>query len=436
MGIDSVSWYEFGPYRLDTEQLLLLRNGEKLPLAPRAVHILKLLLEQQGNVVTKPHLLERVWPDTFVTEGILARHICDLRKGLDGYGAAIETVPRRGYRFTSPAQFRREPGAPIEAPRSVAVLPFRVLRGDHAYLGLGLCDAVITRLGRLRDVEVRPTSAVAAFTSRSAEALEVGLALRVNCVLEGTLRILGTRVRLTLQLVGIPSNTTLWAGKFDCPFDDLFKLEDEVTDQIVAALALNVGGVAQRASRSEPIPNAEAYRLVMQAKYLRSHHAGSQTLRNAVEVLERALTLDPGYAAAYAELAFCYALHPMFGASTPDAVPRAKAAALKALEFEPEQQRARWTLAFIQWHYDFDWRYSEPELRRVLAINPHDADACHTLAMLLAETGRIAEATSTIERAMQLEPTSALVHGSAGMIEYFAGRYQQAVALCRRGLQL
>src|SRR5882672_4482822 len=159
-------WFEFGPFRLDPDALLLLRDNEPLRLTPKAVATLSVLVQNSGNLVPKSTLMKEVWPESFVEEGSLTRNVSDLRKaltGTTGAGVRIETVPKRGYRFVGSVREERMSAQP--AGRALAVLPFRSLGGhprDRA-LGLSIADALITKLATLRGCVVQPTSAVAAY---------------------------------------------------------------------------------------------------------------------------------------------------------------------------------------------------------------------------------------------------------------------------------
>jgi len=215
--------FEFGPFRLDARKRVLWRGGRIVPLPPKALDLLVALVEQQGDVVRKQDLMQRVWPDTFVEEANLSVNVSALRKALGeqpGGRPYIETVPRRGYRFAAPGT----PAAP--ALPSLAVLPFIALsRGkDDAYLGAGLADALITRLGSTGRVVVRPTSAVLKYANRDPR--EAGRDLQVDAVLEGKVQRQGSRLRVTVQLIPLAGPTPSWAETFDEETTSVFALQD------------------------------------------------------------------------------------------------------------------------------------------------------------------------------------------------------------------
>src|SRR5262245_44511073 len=225
--------YEFGPFRLDPAEARLLRDGEPVPLTPKAFEVLLFLVQNSGQLVDKEKLMERVWADSFVEENNVKVTVSMLRKvleeGTEG-SRYIETVPRRGYRFTAPVRelILEEPALIVreqirtsvlveetdEPPEgkvagnctTFAVLPFKQLfSGDQSeeYLGLGLADALTTRLSSVRSLMVRPTSAIAKYRDNSQDAVSAGRELSVDYVLDGRLRRSGDRIRITLQVISV-----------------------------------------------------------------------------------------------------------------------------------------------------------------------------------------------------------------------------------------
>jgi len=253
--------YEFGPFRLDLASRLLMRDGQLEPLTMKAFETLLALVENSGRLVGKHELMKRVWPDTIVEEANLANNISLLRKIL-GQDADeqpyIQTLPKRGYRFVADVRQvwngSREmmTGESVVAAngqqefggRSVVVLPFKLLGADEneQYLGLGMADAIITRLSNLSGIIVRPTSALLKYLDLELDAVAAGRELQVDAVLEGSIRRQGDRYRVTVQLVGTRDEASLWAAKFDEQCADLFSLEDSIAEQVTSALSLKLTG--------------------------------------------------------------------------------------------------------------------------------------------------------------------------------------------------
>lgn len=242
-------FYEFGSYRLDPAERILLRDGQPVPLTIKAFDLLLALIANSGHIVEKDALLKAVWPDSFVEEGVLSVNVFKLRKTLGETESLkfIETVPKRGYRFVAAVQTVYAAPLPLTATplkagsalTSIAVLPFRSLSadGNDDYLGLGMADALITRLSNVRRLVVRPTSAVRKYAGQAQEAQAAARDLMVESVLEGSIRRSGERIRVTVQLIGPTGSAPLWAEKFDEQFTDIFAVEDSISAQVARALA-------------------------------------------------------------------------------------------------------------------------------------------------------------------------------------------------------
>ena len=430
--------YKFGPFRLYPAELTLLREDESVPLNRKSLATLLALVEQHGNVVTKEALLERVWKDTFVEEGVLSRNICDIRKALGERSGKhyIETATKIGYRFVHPVAVRNE-DASVSELVSLAVLPFRLIGSDESnrYLGLALSDAVIARLGGIRNMVVRPTSAVGRYAQIAVDAAKAAHELSVDAVLEGTIRINNDRVRLIVHLVSARDNAPLWSSTFDCAASDLFELEDRVAVQVATALVLRLSAAERETIKRPTTRNAEAYRLYLQARYYFAF-IDFQDIYKPIRYLEEALQHDPEFVECYASIANWYTGMTIHGAANPnEVVPKAKEFALKALRLNRHQQTARAALAFATWHYDFEWSEAETELRRMVSFAPNDPFPRHILAMLLAETHRTEEAESQLAEAERLEPSSASI-SSSGLVYWMSGQYDKAIARSRLALRM
>jgi DNA-binding winged helix-turn-helix (wHTH) protein len=266
--------YTFGPFQLDPLEQRLLRRGKPVSLTPKTFEMLLLLVERSGHLVEKDELLESLWSGSFVEEANLTHHIWMLRKALGKEGTQyIETVPKRGYRFHPIVQAVGEPAAEhlaakqnglkragvIESEagpetRSLAVLPFQAISpmSGPAQFGLGIADALITQLSKLRLFTVLPTSIVRKYVDEARDPVLIGQSLKVDSVLDGAMQRSGKLLRVTVQLVGIKERATIWAEKFDEKLTDVFNLEDKISEQVATALALNFDGSNERAVSRTP----------------------------------------------------------------------------------------------------------------------------------------------------------------------------------------
>ena len=242
--------YEFEGFHVDARRRLLTRAGLCVPLTPKAFETLLVLLRSGGRLLTKDEIISGVWPDTFVEEGNLAQNIFLLRRALgEGKGEHrfIVTVPGAGYLFVP--QVHAAEAAPCaradeRAIGSLAVLPFRPLgaEGDKDGLGLGLADALTRRLSACRGVKVLPTNAALRLCGSPAESQ----AAEVEALVYGLYQRDGGRLRVSVQLARTSDGATAWAAKFDEEADDLFTLQDSISEQVAQALAPRLSGHERR----------------------------------------------------------------------------------------------------------------------------------------------------------------------------------------------
>jgi TolB-like protein len=264
---------------------------------------------------------------------------------------------------------------------SIAVLPFKPLgtEGSDEVLGLGMADALITKLSNLRKIVVRPTSAVLKYTGPGHDPLAVGRELSVDSVLDGKIQKLGDRVRVTVQLVRVRDGLPLWAEKFDEQFTSIFAVEDSISEQVTKALVLKLTGEEKKQLSKHYTESPEAYQLYLKGRYFWNKRA-AEDLEKSIKFFEQAIGKDPNYALAYAGLADAYSVL----ANTPlpqrDAMSKAKAAAMKALELDDTLAEAHTSLALVKMSYDWDWPGAEREFKRALELNPNYATAHHWYA--------------------------------------------------------
>jgi TolB-like protein/Flp pilus assembly protein TadD len=438
--------YEFGPFRLDPAERILLRAGQPVPLTLKAFDLLLALVENSGHIVEKEALLKAVWPDSFVEEGVLSVNVFKLRKALgENEGLKfIETVPKRGYRFVAEVKtvYATPPPPIAPAPRtdqtitSIAVLPFKSLGADSSddYLGLGLADALITRLSNIPRLVVRPTSAVRKYAGLAQDAQAVASDLMVESVLEGSLRRSGERLRVTVQLISAHAGAPLWAEKFDEQFTDIFAVEDSISAQVAHALLRQLSGEEERRLAKRQTANAEAYLLYLKGRYFWNKRTEAG-LRKGIEFFQQALETDPQYALAWAGIADSYLL----GANIRpprEEMPKAKAAALRALELDDTLAEAHASLGRIKMFFDWDWTGAESEFKRALELNPNYATARQWFANYLIAVGRAQEAVAEINLAQELDPLSLVINTARGWVCYFAREYDQALEQYQRVLEM
>jgi DNA-binding winged helix-turn-helix (wHTH) protein/tetratricopeptide (TPR) repeat protein len=437
------SAYQFGRFRLDPAERRLVRDdGRALSLPPKMFDTLCLLLDRPGQALSKSELLEAVWPDTAVEESNLTVTISALRKALgcceaDRY---IETVTRFGYRFAAQvAEVPRAAGPAAAAPAgesridSLAILPFTCLGGDDSLpLGLGLADALITRLGGLGHLSVRPTNAVSRIRRADADALTVARLLRVDALLDGTIQHAGGRTRVRAQLIDGRLGRTRWAGTFDEHTVDVLWLQESIAQQIAAVLLPELTDADRARVVRRYTDDREAFQRYMQGRDQWSRWT-PPSLCEAIRHFEEAIARDPGFALAHAGMADVYAILGFQGAVAPAAAwPRARAAALRAIELDPSLAEAHVALATARFLYDWDWRSAEAGYRQALALNSTCAVAWHQYATYLFALGRFGAAAAAITQAEELDPLSPIVKTMAAFRFFLARDRENDLRACRR----
>ena len=409
---DGVS-YEFGPFRIDARKRLLLRNGVPVPVAPKAYELLVSLARREGSLATKEELMREVWPDTIVDDGSLARTVSRLRSILDG--PYIETLPKRGYRFVS-----------VTRAKSLAVLPFTILGppdSAHDYLGIGIADALITRLSGLKGLQVRPTSSVIRFAR--ADVATAGRELRVDSVIEGRIQIHGAKARVTVQLVVVADERPVWGESIDGTTGDVLDLQHAVAERVASLVAGHDAEPRKRITTSDL-----AYQHYLRARdALFRMTAGS--MQSALASLRTAVEIDPQFAAAYATSAYAYLVAAGSFMHPADATREARAAAAKALDLDESFAEAHLVLGSMRLWLEGDAEGAESEFRRALELAPDDPLAHHTYGWHLVSQGRFDEAQDEIDRAAELDPTNVMAASDRGLPAYHGGRVEEALETFR-----
>ena len=452
--------YEFGVFRLDPSERLLMREGQPVALAPKVFDTLLALVENSGRLVVKDQLMSLVWPDTFVEEATLARNISDLRKVLRESLAAdklIETVPKQGYRFIATVRCIRPEEATVvvqrhttarmvveeqfetdAAIRSIAVLPFRPISAESRdeFLELGIADALITRLSNISQIVVRPTSSVRKYLNLNQDSALAGRDLQVDHVVDGSIQKADDRIRITAQLVNVADGRSLWAGKFDERFTDIFGVEDVISEQVANALVLKLTGEERRLIARRYTDNAEAHRLYLRGRYYWNKRT-RDGYEKGIEHFEQAIEIDREYALAYAGLADCYSMLGRFGLVRPaEIMVKATLSATTALRMDDTLAESHASMALAAHIYEWQWEAAEQHYRRAIELSGHFATAHHWYAIFLAEMGRADEAIAAMKHAQGLDPVSLIIGADAGMVLYLARHYDWAVEQCHATLEM
>lgn len=336
-----------------------------------------------------------------------------------------------------PAPEHRRPARGPGARHSVVALPFVNMSGDeeNEYLADGLTEELINALTKIDGLRVAARTSSFAFKGRSAGIEEIAKRLGVDIVIEGSLRRMGDRLRIAVQLIDVEAGYHLWSDTFNRQLEDVFLLQEEIARAVAAALQVTLAGEAQAPLVKASTGDIEAYTLYLKGRHFWNRRTG-ESLRTAVEYFTRAIEVDPGYALAHAGLADAYAILLDYGILPPEqALPALKAAARRALDLDATLAEAHTSLALAH-QFEWQWAAAEREFRRALALNPNYAVAHHRFALFLISMERPEESLAEIHRALELEPLSLIILTTVGWVHYYTRHYEKALRQCLHTLEM
>jgi TolB-like protein/DNA-binding winged helix-turn-helix (wHTH) protein len=470
------SGYEFGPFRVDAHGGAVYRDGARISLVPKAVDLLRALLEARGEVVTRNDLLQELWPDVVVEDSNISKLVFQLRQVLSSvaeYASAIETVPKRGYRFLgavrelhgppvpprseasprpvlesipeatapepgeassaphSPAKrtpFRRvaiamiglvgavavafwasaHRGAPATAPdqRSIAILPLASLDDNPAdvYFGDGLAEDLVTHLSRVPGLRVISRASTRAYRGTTQPLRSIAGELGVGTVIEGSVRRAGQRVRISMQLTETQSGKHLWAGTYDREAGDLLGVQEDIASKVAGVLALRLDRDGEKILGRGGTSNPEAYDLYLHALSELDRWNLDESMRSAIDHLERAVRLDPSYARAHAQLAWAYARAGLGPKLTDDWERKTRASADRALELEPGLALPHVAKSFLIWGWPGQWN-AEGGIRELQRAQELEPSVGHLeLGVLYAHLGLDEQSRRELDLALLHDP--------------------------------
>jgi TolB-like protein/DNA-binding winged helix-turn-helix (wHTH) protein/Tfp pilus assembly protein PilF len=488
----------FADFEVDLRAGELRKEGVKIRLQEQPFRVLTILLDFAGEVVTREELRSRLWSaDTFVDfDHRLAAAISKLRDALNDSAESprfIETVGRRGYRFLLPVESAEaaadtvggsQAQASLELPvgtsrareatwpraalaggalvlilvlgflllrrwrrtdsalphiSSIAVLPLENLSNDpeQQYFVEGMTDEITTDLAKLPGIRVISRTSAMQYKNTRKTMPEIARELNVDAVVEGTVLRVGNRVRMRTQLVYAPADRHIWAQAYERDLKDVLALQANLARDIAGEIQLKLTSQQQANLATAHTVDPEAHELYLKGRYFWNKR-DQEGFTKAIDYFQQAIAKDPTYAAAYAGLADSYALS---GGSNLVpvglAMPRAQAAAEKALELDSNLAEAHASLGLIAPFNNWNWADAERHYERAIELNPNYATAHHWYAEgYLMPVGRADEAIAEIRKAQALDPLSAVIATDLGKELYFVRRYDEALVELRRALEL
>jgi len=439
----------FGAFELEPESGELRKQGLKVRLQEQPFQILQILLEHPGKVVTREELQQRIWPsDTFVDfDHGLYNAIKKLREALGDSADTpryIETLSRRGYRFIAPVNgsaLETSRSAPIAtAPRdSSAVLPFLNLSADpeNEFFADGITEEIINALAQIEQLHVVARSSAFSFKGKHIDLRTIGEQLNVRTILEGSVRRAGNHLRITAQLVNVADGYHLWSQRYDREMKDVFDIQDEIARSIAARLKVSLEGDRLQPLVKARTKNLGAYELYLKGRAL-LYQRGSGIPR-ALECFMRAVTLDAGYALAWAGLADAYTVLGYYGFGRPGIImPKGTEAARRAVALDPSLAEAHNALAFACLLDAWDKAEAEREFLRALELNPRytQARSWYAFFYLQVAAGRWDEGVNHAKLAVDSDPLSGYANAILGLSYLLAERCAEGLTASKRAVEL
>jgi TolB-like protein/DNA-binding winged helix-turn-helix (wHTH) protein/Flp pilus assembly protein TadD len=416
----------FNDFAIDVDKSVLLKAGKKVPLGPRPFEVLLYLFENRGRVVGKQELFEKIWGTDFVTDAALTQVVKEIRCALEDDAKSpryIRTVHRKGYQFIAPLRdgprvakrglrtlqfalvisavgililaisFWLRPTEPQYPPNSIAVLPFVNMSSDpeQEYFSDGISEELLNLLSKIPELRVISRSSSFALKGEKVDIPTMAKKLNVAHVLEGSVRKTGNQVRISAQLIETRTDTHLWSATYDRELENIFDVQDEISEAIVGALKGSLNIQLETSPQTIRTTNTEAHDAYLRGRYLVVQRTAT-TVEAAVREFEKAITLDPDYARAHAELAMAYLLLSSYGdLTTAEAIAK-----------------------------------SMPHIDRAMVLDSNLAEAYAATGLLLSAQGNPEDAFTYQLQATRINPNYSIAHTWKGMTLEATGRYEEA----------
>ncbi|HEU4712860.1 MAG TPA: winged helix-turn-helix domain-containing protein [Pyrinomonadaceae bacterium] len=446
--------YEFNGFRLEVAQRRLLFEGEPVPIKPKILDLLLFLVTRPGQLVVKEDLMTHVWADTIVEENNITVSMSILRKTLgddQDKRKFIETVPRQGYRFLAEVteispevkpnpdnrHFHIETEFHEEPIDSLAVLPMLPDSNDAnvEYLSHGITESITNTLSRIPRLRVLACSTVLRFVSKDVDPQEVGSRLNVRAVMMIRVMRLEQKLIIRSELVKVADGSQLWGEQYNRSPSDILAIQDEIAKAITGSLRCKLSSQDQMRLAKQPTDNIEAYNLYLRGRYFWNKYDKHWVLK-AIDAFNQAIAIDSQYALAYCGMADAYFRLSNVHFPPREVLPKAKEAALKAVEIDDNLAEAHSSLALMSVYYDRDWARAEMEFRKALKLDPNLISAHQRYGSYLTFMGRFEEAIRHYETALEIDPFSLQSNMNLATAYYLRGEHDRAVDHLMKTLEL
>jgi serine/threonine-protein kinase len=407
------------PFGGDTAFTIGIKHKNEIPRNPQEIN--KLIPENLSRLILK--CLEK---DKESRHKNVSGLLADLNKIV-----SMSSVEERIFQKKKPKTTKKEKSGWKD---SIAVLAFSDLspQKDQEYFCDGMAEELINALTNVERLKVASKTSAFQFKDKSIDVGEIGKKLRVQTVLDGSVRKAGNRLRISVRLIDVEDGYHIWSEKYDREMEDIFAIQDEISLAIVDKLKVKLIRQERAKLTKRYTENKEAYGLFLKGRYFWNKRYEGE-LNRALEYFNQAIAKDPLYALAYSGIADCFSLLGLWGLLPPKEVyPKAKAAAKKALEIDKSLSEAHNSLGFVHAFYDWDWEAAESAFKNALELNPKYATAHSWYALFLTAMGRFDEAIDEHKIALELDPLSLVINAMMGLIFMLTGKHRDAVDQLQR----
>jgi eukaryotic-like serine/threonine-protein kinase len=414
------------PFRGDTSGLIFDAIVNRAPVAPLRLN--PDLPPKLEDIINKALEKDRV---------LRYQHASEIRADLQRLKRDADSGKPFGESQAPVVQALTTTAASAKHP-SIVVLPFTNMSSDpeNDFLADGITEEIINALAQIEDLRVVARTSAFSFKGKHVDLRTVGECLNVTTILEGSVRKSGNRLRIMAQLINVADGYHLWSERYDRELQDIFEVQDEIAKTIADRLKVTLGAERQKPLVRAGTKNLEAYQLYLKGRF----HWNKRTpdgLKKAIEYFQEAIEKDPTYALAYTGLADTYNLASFLNVFPPEEVmPKAKAAAAKALEIDDGLAEARVSLGYASFTYDWDWTAAERHFGQALAVNPSYVRNHAFYPLYLSALGQFEEAVTVAQRALDLDPASPAVSHVLAVQLYLARQFDQAIQQCHKTLEM
>jgi len=428
--------FRVGEWLVEPDLNRITKGNREVGVEPKVLEVLICLAEVGGQVLSKEKIVRTVWPDTYVSDGILSYSISELRRafGDDARNPhIIETIPRKGYRLIAPVSAL---GPPLRINPSIAVLPFTdlSLEKDQDYFCDGITAEIISNLAHMSRLRIASRTSTFEYKGKAEDVRTIGRKLGVDMVLEGSVRKAGNRLRIAVQLTKVEDGCHLWAERYDRELRDVFAIQDDISRSIATTLKITISPEESHEIGKAPTHDIQAFDFYLRGRQY-FHQYSRKGIEFALRMFFHAIAIDPAYARAHAGIADCCVFLYLYAGSHKNHLDQADSASQNAIDLDSASAEAHASRGNV-FALKGDFESAEMEFQTAILLNPTLFEAYYCYARAAFASGRMERAVELYEKACEVNPRDYQAPLLVAQICSDIGREEDAAAARRRGVRL